>query len=742
MPILYESDWERWPTAVPDIPGLNTNFGPLKGTRNQSWLEQSYKFRDMGVRHWYFPLALYNPLLSGINIFDPDIDEDTMGAVLMECEHNPWFVMREVMRVPAKSGGGHGPLGANRGNIAMFWSCLNSFVTYVQQIRQTGKSLNARMLVVAWHLFWAEGSQHILFTKSDLRKEEIREYKTIRSMLPRWMWTLTAKDSDNQTDFTTLSRDNRTKTYIPQGDPEAANNVGRGQSPVIETVDEPPFLPYAAISIPAMIAASTQTFDEAARKGNIHFLLFTTTAGDLSTDSGKYVYEKIKKRAMPFSELLYDADNREHAIAIIKANSQDDEVPRVDISFNHRQLGYTDEWLRGKISMASASLDQIKRDYLGQWTFGSASNPIPEKLLNKIRNWVNKEIIERIDPKRHYRLRFHVPYEDALARCSVMGLDTSNAVGRDAITGIMIAVDTTETLMAFAVSETFLEHFGDWLVDFVVLFEKMTLMPEDKSSWKGINDKLLLKLPLKGVDPGRRIYSRIVDKAQESERDRKIYREYCQGSPSDRKYAEYRNDFGFKTNEDLRATLFSDVLRAATNQSATLIRDPMLIDELSSLVERKGRIDHQASGHDDHVFSWLLANWLLRYGRNLDHYGIDPRSVLGRLKFATNEQTPVELEKFNREERLNMLIENLAEKLENARSSIEVEYYQARLRSAKSELRERAEDDTVGSMDRTAKETEDDKYEDARHRHAGPVFGGTRNILDRVRDLSSQRRRW
>ena len=724
MAILYLEDWDHYPTAVPDIPGLETRHGVLAGTRNQSWLDQAYKFRDMGIENWYFCLTLYNPQLSGLDPHSDELTEEQMSLMLLELEHNPWYALREVLRVPAKSGGGHGPLGANRGNIALFWSVFNSFVTYLQQIRQTGKSLNTRMIIVAWHMFWAYGSQHILFTKSDLRKEEIREYKDIRAALPKWMWETHFKDTDNQHEFTNFARGNRTKTYIPQGDPEAANNVGRGQSPTIITSDEPPFLPYASTSIPALIAAGTQTFTEAERKGAMHFLLFTTTAGDLSTESGQYVYNKIKKMAMPFGEFLYDAKNRAEAIKIILANSQDKVVPRVDISFNHRQLGYTDEWLRAAINRASARLDQIKRDYLSQWTFGSADNPIPEKLLNKIRNWINNEIIERVDPKRHYRIRFHVPYEEALKRQSAMGLDTSNAVGRDAITGVAIAVDTTETLFAFMVNETFLEHFGDWLIEFMVLFSNLTLVPENKSSWAGIGDKLILQLPLKGVDPGRRIYSRVVDRAEDSERDRKVYREYCQGNPSERKYASFRSDFGFNTNADLRTELYSDVLRAATNQAATLIRDPILVDELSSLVMRRGRIDHQASGHDDHVMSWLFANWFLRYARNLSHYGIDPRTVLSRLKFANNDQTAEEVAKITREEKLRLNVEILEDKLERARSSVEVQYYQARLRSAKSELKDRSETDSVGSLDRAALEAKDQRQEIARTRHAGPVFSG------------------
>lgn len=741
MAILYKQDWERYPTAVPDIPGMQWRGGILKGSSNYSWLEQAYKFREMGVDHWYFILALYTPELSGVDVRSPHLTDEQKGLILLECAHNPWYVLREVIRVPSKSGGGDGhPLRANRGNIAMFWSVFNSFITYVQQIRQTGKSLNTRALVVAWHLFWAIGSQHILFTKGDLRKEEIKEYKALRSLIPAWMWELTDKDTDNQHEFTNLGKGNRTKSYIPQGDPEAANNVGRGTTPTIVTVDEPPFLPYAGISIPALSAATGASFDEAAAKKAMHFILFTTTAGDLSTESGKYVYENIKKVAMFFSEILYDSIDRADAVKTILANSSSP-VPRLDISFTHNQLGYTDEWLKTKVASVSGKVDQIKRDYLNQWTYGSASNPIPEKLLNKIRNWVNKEVVTRIDPRRHYALRFHVPYDEVINRKSVMGLDTSNAVGRDAITGVDIDVETTETLMAFAVSETFLEHFGDWLVDFLVLFPNLTLIPENKSSWAGIGDKLLIKLPLKGVDPGRRIYSRIVDNAEESERDRKVYREYCHGVPSERKYSQFRTDFGFNTNADLRTDLYTDVLRAATNQSAQLIRDPVLIDELSSLVVRKGRIDHSASGHDDHVISWLMANWFLRYARNLDHYGIDVRKVLSRLKIATGNDTPKELNRRMKQEKMAAEIAILEERMDNARSAMEAQYYGARLRSLKSELQEHGDEDTLGSIDRLSEEVKSERVGAARARHPGAVFGGGRSGNMASRALNMYRNR-
>ena len=689
MAILYKKDWVKYPTAIANVYSENT-----------SWVEMAFKLRAMGVENWEWSLALIQPQLVGIDIWSPDLTLNQKIMILNECEWNPWFVLREVMRVPAKSGGGFGYLGANRGNLALFWCFFNSFMVYLQQIRQTGKSLNVRILVVAWHTFWARGAQHILFTKSDLRVEEIKEYKLIRSMIPAWMWESHYKDSDNQTAFTTLSRGNTTKTYIPATDEESANKVGRGTTPTLVTADEGPFLKHARISIVSLLSATGASFREAEAKGAMFGVIFTTTAGDLSTESGKYFYNKIKRLSMHFAEFLYDSKNREEAVATILANGAKEE-PRIDITFSHRQLGIEDDELRKNIARASAEVDQIKRDYMNQWTFGSAANPIPQDILDKIRKGINDQALNDVDSKNRFVIRYHRPIAEVIGRRAVLGMDTSNAIGRDAISGILSDVETGETLAAFTVTESNLSIFTMWLADLFVLWPLMTLNPEAKSSWDGIRDRLLIELPLRGIDPGRRIYSRVVDDADKSDGERRRYREYSSGPPSERKYSPFRTLFGFPTNSSLRDTLYGEIMREATKNGPGLIRDHMLIDELSSLVMKRGRIDHSISGHDDHVISWLMNQWFLRYARNYDHYGIPSQSVLSRLRQAAIADDPKETSKMMRQEKVKRQVAELEARMEGAKSGMEVNYYQARLNSLKSELMEE-DAGQIDSVDRAS----------------------------------------
>lgn len=716
MTILYERDWDRFPTAIPDFE-----------TKNHTWAMQAAKYHQMGVKNYYFFLALYNPLLVGVDPYSPNLTEEQKQMILLECAWNPWYVIREVIRIP--EGKDLNMVRANRGNIAMFWCVLNSFITYVQQIRQTGKSLNTRVIVVLFHMFMAKGAEHILFTKGDLRKGEIKHYKKMRESLPKWMWKLTSKDTDNQYEFTNMENGNITYSYVPQGDPEAANTVGRGKTPKLITNDETPFCPYASISIPALIASTTNSFDEAKAKKQFHAILYTTTAGDLSTESGKYVYEKIKKMGMFFSEILFDQYDRDGAIDVIVANSlsKDRGAPYVDISFNHLQLGYSDDWLRSKIATVPGSRDQIKRDFLGQWTFGSTANPIPEKIMNVIRDNANQWPVVVKDEKTSYIVKYHLPVEEVKRRVSVMGLDMSNAVNRDAITGVMLDVETSETLATFMIGEANLVRFAQWLARFIQAHPKMTLIPEHRSSWISVLDSLIIDLPMMGIDPGRRIYSRIVDSAGGADSDKRTYRDYCYGVATESKYFQYRNDFGFPTSGPLRESLYTSVMKDATQTAAKLVRDATLIDELSSLVEKNGRIDHKSSGHDDHVISWLMAHWFLRWARNQDHYGIDKSTLLSKVRASTVGNDPKKVRQILKEEKLSSEIELWEAKLANASGMMEEKYIKAKIASLKSQVRGDDGTEDVGSIDKVSEAAKEKRKEarqqDTRHYRDGYFTG-------------------
>lgn len=714
--IMFKEDWDRYPTAI-----VHTT------TKNTTWLELAAKYKEMGIKNYYFHLALINPILADYSPHDPDLPEDIASIMLVECSINPWYALREVIQIPGKIPGAYNPIQANRGNIAAYWAMYNRVIVYLQQIRQTGKSLWGRALVTDFHHFRNKRGTHILYTKSDLRSQEILEYKKFRETLPEWAYVFDGREADNQIAFTTRARGNETKTYIPSGDPEGAKKVGRGTTPDFILSDETPFCSYCPESIASLNAAVTASFPIAIENGTFHGIAYTTTAGDLTTREGKFVYNNIKKKSAAFGEMMYDFQNVEALHGFIEATTGEIE-PKVDISFNHLQLGYSNDWLKRVISRNPGTRSDIIRDHLNQWTSGSATNPISDKLLDIIKKSVTFPSIKKVDKYDIY-YKLYIEEEDFKSRKVIVGIDTSNAVGKDNITLVGLDIETTETVMVATINNVNLIHFANFLVDLLCQYKNITLVPEDKFNWKTIQDQLFIVLPTKGIDPGRRIYSRIVDTADGKDSDKRTYEEFSSGYPSEAKYRQYRDRFGFPTNGPLRETLFSSVLNDATKASCRLVRDTEISDELSTLVERNGRIDHAAGGHDDHVLSWLLANWFMRHARNLEHYDIDPRMVMRKVDVEETDLDNATRRNLAKKERMKAELESLEGMLSNATSFMEKQYYQSRIKSMRRDVGETnsLDSESVGRRSEEARSLPS-ANRDLRSMRSG-YFTGVRNAI-------------
>lgn len=660
--ILFDQDWDRYPTAIWDTK-----------TKNHTFLEFSALLKSMGVRNHLFMLALMQPELQGVDPFDEaNLTAEQMFAIRVECTFNPWYFIREIMRVPPAAGDVPVQLTANRGNISLWWSFLNHIDYFLVQIRQTGKSLNSDGISVWYQVFGARNARSNLFTKGDLFKEHINRLKKLRNLLPKYLVKITKKDTDNQKEFTNLAQGNRMVVYIPQKDEDAARNLGRGLTVPHQHTDEIAFLKNVQISLGVMLAGGGAAREEAARNGLPYGNIFTTTAGMLDSKEGAYAYSLMTSGA-EWDDIFYDCVDSKDLAETVRANSTNKESLLINGTFNHRQLGHSDQWLRTKIAESRQTGDEVRRDYLNEWTSGTMSNPLSKKLLRKIHDSVVPPLYSEKYEKEKFIVRWHVPEREVKAglmnRQLTMGIDTSNATGRDNITGVILDNSTLEVVGVWTVNDSNLQHFSAWLARFISKYPTMTVIGEAKSTWIAILDYLLLHLPIYGIDPATRLYSRIVDDKEANEAGRRRYSAF----KADRdNYRSYRKDFGFPTNGPLREMLYGPIIQEAAKRSGSLVRDKKLQNEIAKLVTKNGRIDHDASGHDDHVISWLMAHWFLTYAENLEHYGIDISQVKRRVYEMENKLSWVEQQRYNYQEKLRLELDELTEKLANTKNEMEM----------------------------------------------------------------------
>jgi hypothetical protein len=164
---------------------------------------------------------------------------------------------------------------------------------------------------------------------------------------------------------------------------------------------------------------------------------------------------------------------------------------------------------------------------------------------------------------------------------TLMGLDTSDAVGRDDIGMVIRHVVTGEILAAGNYNETNLITFAEWIALMLEQYPKMTLIIERRSSGAAILDYVILMLVNKGIDPFKRIYNKAVQDADEvPERFKELQRPFH--IRHQEVYVKYRKLFGFATSgtgTTSRTELYTTTLLAAAKNTGDRVKDPVLVDQ-------------------------------------------------------------------------------------------------------------------------------------------------------------------
>ncbi|MEG3034082.1 MAG: hypothetical protein RR877_01145 [Aurantimicrobium sp.] len=638
--ILFLEDWARYPNAKPDY-----------DTKNESYLKLAGTYYAMGIKNYAFMLALHDQSLKGIDPFSPLLTELEMIKIAIECKVNPWYYFREIAKVPARSGSDAVPLLANRGNIALYWSFFNHVMTYLVQIRQTGKSISTDVLDSYLLNIRCRGTTINLLTKDDaLRSENIQRLKDIIDEMPFYLKQRSKKDLDNTELINISSLGNWYKAHLPQKAKKFALNTGRGMSSPIFRVDEGPFQANIEISLPAALAAGVAMRNKARANNEPFGTTLTTTAGKKDDPDGRYFYQQICAAA-EWTEKFFDAKDATELEIMIRAVSRGlkekmrvgDEVIRgefaVNITMNHRQLGYDDAWLLTALEETKSVGDAADRDFFNRWTSGSLSSPLTIQQMETIRGSQKEPMYVEDCKIGSFRVpcRWYIPRDSIemymAKNSSILSADTSDGGGGDDISLSLTDVKTGMLIASFNVNRINLLAFSEWVCErWIIQSPNVTLIPERKSSAIALIDHLLLILPDRGIDPFKRIFNRIVNEPDENKTAFEEIKLPLSRRPHDI-YVRYKKAFGWATSGGgltSRSDLYSTTLMSAARNCGHMVNDKTTIDQILSLETRNGRVDHAPGEHDDAVIGWLLGHWMLTKAKNLVYYGIQVTDILSR----------------------------------------------------------------------------------------------------------------
>lgn len=687
--ILYLEDWNRFPSAIPDMKTTNTSF-----------LELTALYNKMGVKNFYFHLALHTPELSGVDVYSENLTIEQKAMIAEEAEFNVWYYLREVARIAPNASSEKIKFKANRANISLFWSFLNHVDYMLIQPRQTGKSVSTDTLSNWLLLFKCNNTGMILITKdNDLRTRNIARMKKMRALLPEWLVFNDRNDANNSYMLTYNLRKNNYVSQVGQNSPEDANKVGRGATVPFLHIDEGPFINYADEMLPAALSSASAAKEEAARNGQPYGFVFTTTAGKTDSRSGAYFYNELYSKGVQFDEKYYDLKNRAELIELL-TNSRKSKMDRILFIgvWNHLQLGRTDEWLMKEMADSGSVGEAADRDWLNKWTSGGINSPLPPKILETIKASEIGAVDTHIG-RGGYVMQWYIDEVEMQRKVArdekvIIGVDTSDAVGRDAISITLIDAQDLSVLARADVNRTMLVPCARWIASLLVRWKNTILNIEKKSSAQTFIDIALEILCINGIDPFRRIFNRINDNRGQKAKDFEEINKTPLSRRTPEWYEKYKEQFGFNTTGDSRKQLYGSVLINAAKRSSPYIRDRTLSEQIRRLIVKNGRVDHPEGGHDDAVMSWLLAHWVLMYGKNLDYYGIDVSKIQVRVSSDGTVASQEELFQQHRQQQCREKIEDLLDKLKTTFNIHEMMMIEQQLRVLNAKLVD-AGDDTL-----------------------------------------------
>lgn len=688
MTILFESDWINYPNATIHYE-----------TKNTSFLRLAEIYSKMGVQNCAFHLSLLQPELRDIDPLDESLPINIKAKVLYECKENFWYFIREVVRVPVPGSIVPTMFQANRANIALYWFFFNHVMVLIVILRQTGKTTMLMTLVEYLLNFGTTNTFINLLTKSEgLKAETLKKVKDLFDELPEYLNFSTKKDIFNTDEIKLREPINNTfKGNLSSSSPKQAEKVGRGFTSPINLIDEGAFIDNIAIAMGAMLMSGNAARTAAEVNGKPYGTIIATTAGNTDDRDGKYVFG-LATGATTLDEKFFDCKDTKELLELIYKNSNasknEAKRPIINITLSYRQLGYDDEWLAKKLSENISTPENIKRDIFNQWLSGSSKSPIPKEYIEIIKNNIIEIPISEFYAPYNYLLRWFITKDEVDFRINnghhfVIGVDTSDGVGRDDISFIVRDHINGEIICTATFNEINLITLADFFVSFLLRYLNSTMIIERRSSAATIIDYIIQKLLLHEINPFTRLYNTIF---QNKEQYQKEFEEISKARYYNEEiFTKYKKYIGFVTSGTgitSRSELYSTTLISMLKYTGYCLYDEKLITQISSLIIKNNRIDHPEGGNDDMVIGSLLSYWMLSNGKNLNLYGIDTFTMLKSNKVYLDEKYSTNNEVYQEEEMIELetKFNNLLDSLKAENNPIVIKQIEFKIKKIASEL--------------------------------------------------------
>lgn len=587
-------------------------------TRNLSFLQVAVDLKRLGIKNNMFFLRLYDETLQGVDPFSPYLTEDQMVRIINECMVNPWYFLRECVRIPDQGGNGI-PYQLHRANLAQTFCFLLGIDHYVVIPRQKGKTQSA-IAIIDWAFLFGTTNSEIAFInkRSEDAINNLARLKAQRDLLPSYMQMKIAYDEDgdevkernNVKSLMNPTNKNRIVTKPSATSIQAADGIGRGNTQPIQYYDEVEFTPFIKTIIEAAGPAFVTAARNAKRNNSAYCRIFTSTPGDLDTQPGQDAMEIISKTCK-WTEKFYDWSLDDINEYIEKCS----ENKIVYIEYSYTQLGEGEEWFNEQCRILNNNPQKIKREILLKRMRGSQDSPFdPEDLdaLPDMKGIIKDEIfINKLFPLYIYE-------ELDKERIYMVGVDVASGYGDRRDNSALTIVDpyTLKVVAEFKSPYISEAEFTKFIYTLVRRYIPRAIVIIERNKGSAIIEFL------RQTEIARNIYfENVKDPMEESVVDRLDNKGFL------KKEANKRRMFGVWTGPKSRERMF-ELLYVHVKEKKDKLIGQFLIDDILSLVVTKGgKIVAGQGFHDDNVMSYLMVLYVYYHGNNLSRFGFTKGSL-------------------------------------------------------------------------------------------------------------------
>jgi hypothetical protein len=568
-------------------------------TSNKSFIQMFKTLKSLGIENNKFFLRLYDKDLMHVDPLSKRLTHEQKTKVINEIIRNPYYYIREVVRIPAP--GANLKFELHRGNLAITWAIFNNINQIVVLPRQRGKTISIAVALSHIYHFGTTNTNMIFSNKSGKDAENnLKRLKDITLLLPDYLKEsiLSPKDANNIEYIWSYSRNNRILTSGEPRGAEEADKMGRGQTVPEVWYDEYAFLKYNSIIYAAAGPAQSRIAEVAKANGKPHSKIISTTPNNIDVPAGEECYKMIQESAK-FIEKMYDW-NRNEIDNYIQQNSNNDFIY---IEFTWQQLGLTEEWYRKECRVLNNKLLLIRRELDLEWTKSSDNSVFSEEQLDVIGSYHNRDYtIMELKPKfrifneelnqeetvnRTYFMNVYRPLNPK--KTYLVGCDVGGGLGRDNSTMVVVDPEDLMPVAIFKNNKINTSYFTS-LIEYVM--EEV--------------------LPLSIFIIERNNYGlNVIDTLVRTKSKRLFYTYSLQDKDKTKNVTKDNIKYGVDTSVKSREIMFDNLFTLVNEEPHVLGVDDIYNEVRTLEYNKQGKIEHNDISHDDCLLGYLIVRYAL-----------------------------------------------------------------------------------------------------------------------------------